>query len=270
MSSKNDAHWYPRHYKDYQIDTSHLSMLEHGAYTLLLDQYYLQGKPLIADAMALARQVRCMTQSENDAMRSVLEQFFVLEDDGWHNKRADEEITKRAQLIEKKRNSGAVGAQKRWHSPSAIDGTCHNIRHGKPNAHTQSHTHTQKTVRTLVAADESTATGSAVWDAYATEYANRYGVAPVRNAKSNALCKQLVARLGADAPQVAAFFVRHSKQFYVLKGHQLTALIGDAETLRTEWATGRRVTATSARQADRTQSTGDVFAALISEQGGNA
>ena len=32
--------FYKRYLGDYQRDTGHLSMLEHGAYTLLLDAFY--------------------------------------------------------------------------------------------------------------------------------------------------------------------------------------------------------------------------------------
>lgn len=108
------------------------------------------------------------------------------------------------------------------------------------------------------------APGTPVWVAYSAAYFDRYGVEPVRNAKANALCKQLVARLGAEeAPRVAEWFLDHNAAFYVQKGHALGILLTDAEKLRTEWATGRRVTATAARQADKTQATGDAFAALL-------
>lgn len=93
------------------------------------------------------------------------------------------------------------------------------------------------------------------WAAYSTAYANRYGPDPVRNAKVNALVKQVVQRLGAEeAPHVAAFFVGHANAFYVRKSHDLGTLVADAEKLRMEWASGRMVTATSAQQEDRTQS----------------
>lgn len=81
--------------------------------------------------------------------------------------------------------------------------------------------------------------GSVVWASYSEAYSKRYGTEPVRNAKANSLCKQLVQRLGADdAPLVAAFYLGHSNQYYVQQGHALPPLIRDAEKLRTEWATG--------------------------------
>lgn len=93
------------------------------------------------------------------------------------------------------------------------------------------------------------------WAAYSTAYAARYGPEPVRNAKVNALVKQVVQRLGADeSPHVAAFFVSHANAYYIRKSHDLGSLVADAEKLRMEWASGRMVTTTSAQQADRTQS----------------
>lgn len=81
--------------------------------------------------------------------------------------------------------------------------------------------------------------GSLVWNAYADAYEDRYQVKPPRNAKANALCKQLVKRLGAEeAVEVARFYLSHNLPWYVQKGHALDALIADCEKLRTEWKTG--------------------------------
>ncbi len=105
-----------------------------------------------------------------------------------------------------------------------------------------------------------------LWESYATAYLARYGVDPVRNAKVNGQLAQLLGRLGADeAPQVAEFYVRHSKFQYVSARHSVNLLLRDAEGLRTEWATGNRVTDAQARQSDRKQSIADAFAPLLTE-----
>lgn len=81
--------------------------------------------------------------------------------------------------------------------------------------------------------------GAVVWGAYSEGYKERYGKEPVRNARANALCAQLVKRLGAeDAPLVAAFYVAHPNPYYQQRGHALTSLVADAEKLHTEWSTG--------------------------------
>lgn len=95
--------------------------------------------------------------------------------------------------------------------------------------------------------------GSLVWNAYATAYETRYKTAPVRNAKTNSLCATAVQRLGAtEAPEVVAFYVKHPLAFYFQRGHALDLFVRDAEKLRTEWATDRRITQTEARQQDGT------------------
>jgi hypothetical protein len=107
-----------------------------------------------------------------------------------------------------------------------------------------------------------------VWAAYSEAYEVRYRTKPVRNAAVNGVLSQLVARLGAEAPEVARFYVAHNKAYYVGKSHPVQALLQDAEGLRTQWANGRAVTSTQAQQADRTQSNFDAFAPLLAEAEG--
>ena len=108
--------WYPRYTADYQRKTSHLSILEHGVYTLLLDHYYSTSKPLPTNAIQLHRVCRAFEDDERTAVRSVLAQFFTLEEDGYHNTKADEELLKRCELSTKRKKS----AQKRWKSDDTI------------------------------------------------------------------------------------------------------------------------------------------------------
>lgn len=104
----------------------------------------------------------------------------------------------------------------------------------------------------LVAPDKPAPT-NAVWEAYSEAYATRYGEPPVRNAKSNGILKTFLSRIpAAEAPLVAAFYVRHPSAFYATKMHPLNVMLDDAEKLRTEWATNRTVTSTEARHQERT------------------
>jgi hypothetical protein len=97
--------------------------------------------------------------------------------------------------------------------------------------------------------------GSRIWGAYALAYQQRYRAMPVRNAKANALCKQLGQRLGGDgAISVVKFFMEHNNQFYITKGHSLQCCVADAESLHTQMLTGKQVTATQSQIKDRTQS----------------
>lgn len=114
-------------------------------------------------------------------------------------------------------------------------------------------------------ASRSPAPSAAVWDAYSEAYEVRYGQKPIRNATVNAVLAQLVSRLGAEAPDVARFYVGHNKAYYVSCSHAVQALLKDAEGLRTQWATGRQTTATQAQHADKTQTNFNAFAPLLAE-----
>jgi len=94
----------------------------------------------------------------------------------------------------------------------------------------------------------------ACWDSYKAAYFDRYQTGPIRNAKVNAQVKQLVQRLGEEAAPVADFFVRNINETYVVRNcHELGVLVAKAEAYRTQWATGRAMTAGQARQIDSTQ-----------------
>lgn len=82
--------YYERHLGDYAKDTAHLSMLEHGAYTLLLDRYYSTEQAIPPEQVY--RVARARSKDERAAVDAVLAEFFVLRQDGWHNQRCDSEI----------------------------------------------------------------------------------------------------------------------------------------------------------------------------------
>lgn len=89
-----------------------------------------------------------------------------------------------------------------------------------------------------------------IWESYSEAYFTRYKTEPVRNASVNSKIKQVGQRLGDEAPDVAAFYVFHNKQFYVSNLHPVGMLLADCEALRTQWATGQTVTQRQAQQTD--------------------
>lgn len=68
----------------------HLTWDEDMAYTRLLRAYYRREKPIGADEAH--RIARATTRGQKQAVDRVLAEFFDQQVDGWHNKRADEEI----------------------------------------------------------------------------------------------------------------------------------------------------------------------------------
>ncbi len=107
---------YPRHVGDYIRDTVGLSMLEEGAYTRLLDQYYVRDGPLPADMQILYRLARATSKAERAAVDSVLAIFFIPGEDGWHQKRADREL----ETYRARSDSASLSAQSRWSKRNAI------------------------------------------------------------------------------------------------------------------------------------------------------
>jgi len=109
----------------------------------------------------------------------------------------------------------------------------------------------QPTKKASIKSQKQPTDGSKVFEAYASAYFGRYNQQPVRNAKTNALCSQLVKRLGAeDAPFVAAYYVDHPGSFYVRSMHQLDWLVKDAEKVCTEWKAGAHMTGIRANQIE--------------------
>ena len=100
-------------------------------------------------------------------------------------------------------------------------------------------------------ARQAPATGKA-WAAYSTAYLARYKTEPVRNAKVNGQLAQLAKRLPEDEVEhVIRWYVASNANFYVRSKHSVDLLLRDCEGLRTEWATGARMTDTEARQIDQ-------------------
>lgn len=106
-----------------------------------------------------------------------------------------------------------------------------------------------------------------IWKSYSLAYFERYSTEPVINAKVRSQVKQFAQRIPmSEAPEVASFYVRHCDAFYVRKGHDFGQLLSDAEKLRTEWATGRQITGTQARQTERVSAMYQAVAEIEAEQ----
>lgn len=83
-------HYYKRHIGDYAKKAGHLSPLEHGVYNLIIDSYYdREQAPTLTDAM---RWARARSEDEKAAVHAVLAEFFILEDDRYHQNRIEEEL----------------------------------------------------------------------------------------------------------------------------------------------------------------------------------
>ena len=86
-------HKYFRQIGDYAKDTRHLSLLEHGAYSIMLDISYATEKPLPDDLAALARLCCARSKEDREAVERVLREFYRKDTNGgWIQKRVQKEL----------------------------------------------------------------------------------------------------------------------------------------------------------------------------------
>jgi uncharacterized protein YdaU (DUF1376 family) len=269
---------------DYFRDTRGLSMAAHGCYFLLLTYCWDSKGPVPLDLERVAGICEARSQEERATMQRILQTYFVQMGDGWYNGRM-QKVVERAEAISRERSkAGRQGYEaKAKHLPSKRQASASNPN---PTTTTEARSKTETRSKTLIdagaslpaeldlggstakpelpptkaqrARDPEAKTGP-IWSAYAGAYRERYGVDPVRNARVNKQLSGVVDRVGVEAaPAVAVWYVRHSRSLYASSKHCTDLLLRDCEGLHTEMRTGRAVTDTAARQADRVGTMRDV------------
>lgn len=107
-------HFYPHNIADFNNATRHLTRVERSVYRDSIDLYYDTESPLIPDFEKLAKRLLCSSDEEKEALKAVLDEFFDLEEDGYHCSRCDIEIEKyRANTSAKARAGKASGESRR-------------------------------------------------------------------------------------------------------------------------------------------------------------
>lgn len=111
-------HYYDFHIGDYRSATSHLSNEEDLAYRRLLDMYYDTEQPISLDIQWVSRRLRL----GSDVVQTVLNDMFEHTDNGYKNKRADEEIQAYHSFLLKQKLNGKKGGRpkKTQAKPTAI------------------------------------------------------------------------------------------------------------------------------------------------------
>jgi uncharacterized protein YdaU (DUF1376 family) len=82
-------------------------------YRELLDLYYDTEQPLNPDFDKLARRVLATTDELRAVLQGLLDEFFTLQDDGWHNERCDIELAAYLKKQEQQSLAGKASAAKR-------------------------------------------------------------------------------------------------------------------------------------------------------------
>jgi len=103
--------FYPFHIGDYISHTSHLSDAEDLAYRRMIDLYYQTEAPFTS-ILLVSRKVK----STVEIVEVLLQEFFIKQEDGWHNERADREIAK----YQSKANSARKANHIRWESKAEL------------------------------------------------------------------------------------------------------------------------------------------------------
>jgi len=109
-------HYYQFNIGDYVSHTRHLSPIEDIAYRRLLDAYYLSERPLNSGLTSVARQIGMREYEEEIGL--VLQEFFVLGEDGWTSTRADKEIAHYKSKIDQASRAGKASAERRSNTRS--------------------------------------------------------------------------------------------------------------------------------------------------------
>lgn len=112
------APYLPLYISDYQADTSHLTTLEHGAYLLLIMNYWQRGQPLPNDDRKLAR-IAGVGPREWKRIKGTISEFFQVDCSNWSHSRLESELSKLRDKSLKKRNGGLARAQQMLSERSA-------------------------------------------------------------------------------------------------------------------------------------------------------
>jgi uncharacterized protein YdaU (DUF1376 family) len=122
------VNYYKRHIGDYAKKAGHLSVLEHGVYTLLLDAYYdREQPPTRAEAVRIAR---CRSDVELAALDAVLADFFHEVDGRYVQDRVEEEFAKAEEQARINQANGLKGGRPR--KPKGNPKETHSVSSGNP------------------------------------------------------------------------------------------------------------------------------------------
>ena len=267
--------WFPA---DYLRDTRRLTFQEHGAYLLLLNEYYLSGEPIPDNDEWIAQHVLSIMLSEWLALRPAVIKHFQVGDGVLRHSRCDEEI----QFATSTRAARVAGAEamhaKRRAEHSAEHSAEHvlSIMQPEPELYLESESKPLKSrsktlPETVSKKPENGAlaaptVGRLVWDSYCKAMKERYDADPPLSRTSASLCKKFAEKMPAeDAPKVAEFYVHWNQKLYVESGHCLELLCRDAQKIHMGWQNGRVITSKQARDTDRLQGQGQAYVEVIME-----
>jgi len=105
--------FFKKHIGDWIRDTAHLSAVEEGIYSRLIDQYYSREKPLPVDIKAACKLARASSKNDRLAVSYVLDSYFTLTENGYTHDRCDSEIKYYVANANKNLANGKLGGRPR-------------------------------------------------------------------------------------------------------------------------------------------------------------
>lgn len=178
MTTKSFNIFTPFYWGSYLKNTRHLNTEEHGAYLLLLAEYYVKGEALPDQDDQLARIVGLTKGRWQKSVRPVVAKFFRIKDGQWIHDRCELEIARAISNRGARRKGAEKTNAQRWAKPapeqpadaSLSDGSATperpDERPGSESvngrySHTHTHTHTHSEPQTGGERENSAGAGEA-------------------------------------------------------------------------------------------------------------
>jgi uncharacterized protein YdaU (DUF1376 family) len=102
-------HYYSFNIEDFISHTAHLTLEEEGVYRRMLDFYYDTESPIPLKTQPVIRRLRLVNFESQ--FQSILDEYFIKQDDGWHNLRCDIEIADYQKKGDIARTNGKKGGR---------------------------------------------------------------------------------------------------------------------------------------------------------------
>ncbi len=104
-------HYYKFNIGDFDKSTRHLSIIERGLFRDILDLYIKDEKPVTDNLKKLERLLCVKSKAEKEALQNVLDDFFVLTDDGYYSDYCQSILNDTTDRVEASRENGKKGGR---------------------------------------------------------------------------------------------------------------------------------------------------------------
>jgi uncharacterized protein YdaU (DUF1376 family) len=124
--------WMPLFIGAYLADTQRLSTEQHGAYLLLIMDYWMNGAP--SDDDEELAQITKLQLSSWKKMKAKIVKFFTLKDGKWHHKRIEQELAGAKENKVKAVGKAKAAAAARWGKKNGEQSLENSMEHASGNA----------------------------------------------------------------------------------------------------------------------------------------